>query len=898
MKKKGQKFLFIFMVCFYGLFTSFSGWAQSGWVDTEVGASNPAGYFQEVANTVMVTAGSGKIYNQAEDNHYYLYKTVTGDCEITAHVQGFALTSTYLDEVGLLIREDLYNRAKQVHIVTRPTTLGCRSGSRVNTDGDSAYGVGKSGQINWLRLNRTGNLFTTYYSLDGVSWIVLSTDTIAMRPAVFIGLAACASAQDGTTSTVFDNIQVTGTPALSYSLNLTAGDGGDIKSDSGDIVLEGNPVTLTPDEYDGFVFDHWEGDVTGTANPLTFTMDGDKNIEAVFSEANETVLLLVDSRLYNHISTEIAQYVLDVESEFNVNLIVDSAKNGSGDSNQNMMAIRDHIKGYYENNNIAGAVMIGFFSIPEWTYYNDDANEWKHCRTTFLYQDLDAVFSVSDSAHYPAYDTWTRTNNDIEIWVSLMRPLQEPGSTYPHTGDYTAYEIEQMKDYLNKCSDYYNRRLVVPNRSLVYASQDYYCGIDPIAPHTKTLRRMYGSNAEFRGGDYGGGQEYFNLINNGYEIVNIWTHGSGNEHRIGVGPRSHAQSDSGLAKSKGQGGVINVLWNCHGADFPSTPDSNLALRYSLEGLGMLSMGVTRSDYTYAIDKFFNALEKGAYGGNAYKHTINTYMNEDDYSVSPQIITGNPFVRAGDNNMSAQPAVIYGTVQTPYATIANAKVTLYDGDKSAGVTFTNVNGIYLMEQVNPGTYILRVETPNGVVKNIDTPFTLSSGQYWGQHVSVSSSLDLVPRNSDWLYADVRGTVASVEAGWMNPSYIPDTQYWKTGQAPFAYMLEPGLLGTEVDIQDSFWGDKTTLYMRKDVNLTTSANSFLKVSADNDISVYVNGVKVIEPNPLADPTKVRPTLDYWNYEIEISSYLTTGDNLIAIKMLNVDGGKYLDALVFQK
>ncbi|MBI2424223.1 MAG: hypothetical protein HYV27_15435 [Candidatus Hydrogenedentes bacterium] len=44
----------------------------------------------------------------------------------------------------------------------------------------------------------------------------------------------------------------------------------------------GTTVTLTPTPATDWVFDHWEGDLTGNSDPGTLTMDGDKTVTAVF----------------------------------------------------------------------------------------------------------------------------------------------------------------------------------------------------------------------------------------------------------------------------------------------------------------------------------------------------------------------------------------------------------------------------------------------------------------------------------------------------------------------------------------------------------------------------------------------------------------------------------------
>jgi hypothetical protein len=55
---------------------------------------------------------------------------------------------------------------------------------------------------------------------------------------------------------------------------------------------EGTVVTYTEAPAKGWKFDHWTGDLSGTANSVQITMDGNKNVTAVFVEdsqaANQT----------------------------------------------------------------------------------------------------------------------------------------------------------------------------------------------------------------------------------------------------------------------------------------------------------------------------------------------------------------------------------------------------------------------------------------------------------------------------------------------------------------------------------------------------------------------------------------------------------------------------------
>jgi uncharacterized repeat protein (TIGR02543 family) len=51
---------------------------------------------------------------------------------------------------------------------------------------------------------------------------------------------------------------------------------------------EGTVVTLTASADSGWQFDNWSGDLSGTQNPATITMNADKNVTALFSEIGTT----------------------------------------------------------------------------------------------------------------------------------------------------------------------------------------------------------------------------------------------------------------------------------------------------------------------------------------------------------------------------------------------------------------------------------------------------------------------------------------------------------------------------------------------------------------------------------------------------------------------------------
>lgn len=90
-----------------------------------------------------------------------------------------------------------------------------------------------------------------------------------------------------TSYTVFD-VTSGGTISASFAINTynistaTQGSGTIALDPPGGTYDEGKSVTLTATAGSDYQFDHWEGDVSGSTNPLTVTVDSDISATAVF----------------------------------------------------------------------------------------------------------------------------------------------------------------------------------------------------------------------------------------------------------------------------------------------------------------------------------------------------------------------------------------------------------------------------------------------------------------------------------------------------------------------------------------------------------------------------------------------------------------------------------------
>jgi len=127
----------------------------------------------------------------------------------------------------------------------------------------------------------------------------------------------------GVLKIVFDGIPGSGTK---FELTATSGSGGSVYPEGTNSCEENTiaPVVATADE--GYKFDHWSGDVSGSENPRAVVMDSDKNITAHFVLSTSSVPKLAD--IHNIIAypnpakgEAITIQITDVECMVNIEII-------------------------------------------------------------------------------------------------------------------------------------------------------------------------------------------------------------------------------------------------------------------------------------------------------------------------------------------------------------------------------------------------------------------------------------------------------------------------------------------------------------------------------------------------------------------------------------------------
>jgi hypothetical protein len=110
------------------------------------------------------------------------------------------LTNTYTwAKSGVMFRATLDANSAQASTLVSAAS-GVAFQRRATTGGTSVSTAGSTATPpHWVRLDRSGDLFTAYESNDGTTWTVVGTETIVMPQSLYVGLAV--SSHNNTTAT-------------------------------------------------------------------------------------------------------------------------------------------------------------------------------------------------------------------------------------------------------------------------------------------------------------------------------------------------------------------------------------------------------------------------------------------------------------------------------------------------------------------------------------------------------------------------------------------------------------------------------------------------------------------------------------------------------------------------
>lgn len=180
-----------------------------GWGNADIGGPNEAGYTSS-ARGVWTVAGSGNGTRGQTDEFQFAYKALGGDGEISSRVPSQSSRMPQA-EAGLMLRDGRGSGAAFAMLFVSPDRkihFRSRAAGAQQPDDVTYRGRGK-----WLKLVRSGNIFTGFASTTGKSWTRVADAELAMGRDALAGLVSTAG-DNGTPDVArFTHVLVSGSEA-------------------------------------------------------------------------------------------------------------------------------------------------------------------------------------------------------------------------------------------------------------------------------------------------------------------------------------------------------------------------------------------------------------------------------------------------------------------------------------------------------------------------------------------------------------------------------------------------------------------------------------------------------------------------------------------------------------
>ncbi len=170
--------------------------------------------------TFFGAANTGRDIWGTADDFSYLHTRWQGDGTLTARLNRI-LTADDWSKAGLMFRESLAAGSRYAYALAssgRGSALqyraatGAAAASAGAAPGRSAPGEFEPGF--WLRITRTGNVFTSFFSTDQIAWTPLGEVTIAMPNEIYVGIAVTSHNEGAEAVGQFDDLNLRHHPQI------------------------------------------------------------------------------------------------------------------------------------------------------------------------------------------------------------------------------------------------------------------------------------------------------------------------------------------------------------------------------------------------------------------------------------------------------------------------------------------------------------------------------------------------------------------------------------------------------------------------------------------------------------------------------------------------------------
>ena len=203
----------------YAVAAACAGALPPGWTDQDIGSVGFSGSATCCGSSFIMQGGGGDIWNTA-DEFNFASTSLAGNGTIVARVNVLQNTDPWA-KAGVMFRNDNTPGSVFVDLIVSANN-GVNLQWRTSTGGGCDYlNVSGVAAPAWVKLVRSGNTFTGYYSLNGTTWTQVGSRTATMGSTALAGLAVTAHNNSLLCLAAFD-FASTAPPATPMGLSAAA----------------------------------------------------------------------------------------------------------------------------------------------------------------------------------------------------------------------------------------------------------------------------------------------------------------------------------------------------------------------------------------------------------------------------------------------------------------------------------------------------------------------------------------------------------------------------------------------------------------------------------------------------------------------------------------------------
>ncbi len=177
------------------------------WRAQDVGAVLVSGSSDYTADGTFTVRGAGDDIQNDHDQFQFVNQTLSSNGELVARVTAIGNTNASA-KAGVMFRKDLTTGSPYAGMFVK------QDGSCVfqfrQTSGGATLSVTRTdlGAGGWVKIARSGNTFSGYYSTNGTTWVSIGSDQVTMNTAAYVGLGVTSKVTSTLNTSTFANVKL------------------------------------------------------------------------------------------------------------------------------------------------------------------------------------------------------------------------------------------------------------------------------------------------------------------------------------------------------------------------------------------------------------------------------------------------------------------------------------------------------------------------------------------------------------------------------------------------------------------------------------------------------------------------------------------------------------------